>query len=224
MGWILLLAGGRPGTAGRSGKHEAGILTYARRLIHLGIISMGNRLSKIATRTGDDGTTGLGDGSRTGKDSLRVQAIGAVDELNSNLGVLLCEPLPAVLREELISIQHDLFDLGGELCIPGSNTITAAQVARLDALLEKYNADLPPLKEFILPGGCRAAALTHVCRTVCRRAERNMVSLGRQENINPAPRRYMNRLSDLLFVLTRVLNRAAGGSDVLWEKDRPREA
>ncbi len=183
---------------------------------------MGHRLSKIVTRTGDDGSTGLGDGSRTGKDSLRVQAIGDVDELNSQLGVLLCEPLPTTLREELNSIQHDLFDLGGELCIPGHAAITTAHVARLDAWLEKYNADLPPLKEFILPGGCRAAALAHVCRTVCRRAERSIVSLGKQEELRADPRRYLNRLSDLLFVCSRVLNRAAGGSDVLWQKDRDR--
>lgn len=184
---------------------------------------MGNRLSKIATRTGDDGSTGLGDGSRTSKDSLRIQAIGDVDELNSQLGVLLCEDLPPALREELISIQHDLFDLGGELCIPGFTLITAIQVARLDALLEKYNADLPRLKEFILPGGSRAAALAHVCRTVCRRAERSIVGLGRQQEVADNPRRYTNRLSDLLFVLSRVLNRHAGGSDVLWQKERPRD-
>eukprot|EP01037_Dinobryon_pediforme_P048488 gene48488-63584_t len=130
---------------------------------------MANRLSEIVTRTGDDGTTGLGDGSRVGKDSLRIQALGDIDELNSQLGVLLCEDLPVPLRAELLTVQHDLFDLGGELCIPGYTMITDAHVARLDALLEKYNADLPPLKEFILPGGSRAAALMHVCRTVCRR-------------------------------------------------------
>lgn len=185
---------------------------------------MGNRLSKIATRTGDNGSTGLGDGSRTGKDSQRVHAMGDVDELNSQIGVLLCEALPPALREELISIQHDLFDLGGELCIPGYTMITEVQVARLDALLEKYNADLPPLKDFILPGGSRAAALAHVCRTVCRRAERQIVALGKTEKLNDSPRQYMNRLSDLLFVLSRVLNRFAGGSDVQWEKDRKRDA
>ncbi len=181
---------------------------------------MGNRLSKIVTRTGDDGTTGLGDGSRTGKDSLRVQAIGEVDELNSHLGLLLCENLPAALRDAVIAIQHDLFDLGGELCIPGYRLLREAQVARLDALLEKYNADLPPLAEFILPGGARAAALAHVCRTVCRRAERSVVALGRTEALGAEPRRYLNRLSDLLFVCARVLNRHAGGSDVLWQKER----
>jgi len=185
---------------------------------------MGNRLSKIATRTGDKGTTGLGDGSRTDKDSLRVHAMGDVDELNSQIGMLLCEELPDTLHEELMSIQHDLFDMGGELCIPGYTLITEVQVARLDGLLEKYNADLSPLKDFILPGGSRAAAVAHVCRTVCRRAERSIVSLGKSETINEAPRQYMNRLSDLLFVLSRVLNRFAGGSDVLWEKERKRDA
>ncbi len=184
---------------------------------------MGNRLSKIATRTGDNGTTGLGDGSRVGKDSLRVHAMGDVDELNSHIGLLLCEELPSALREELISIQHDLFDLGGELCIPGYTLITDTHVGRLDTLLEKYNADLPPLKDFILPAGSRAASLAHVCRTICRRAERVIVSLGNSEKINTNPRQYMNRLSDLMFVLSRVLNRFAGGNDVLWEKDRKRE-
>lgn len=181
---------------------------------------MGNRLSKIATRTGDDGTTGLGDGSRTRKDALRVQAMGDVDELNSQIGVLLCEDMPADLKEELITIQHDLFDLGGELCIPGFTMIKEAQVIRLDELLAKYNATLPALSEFILPGGSRAAALTHVCRTVCRRAERSIVALGNEETLNSHPRQYVNRLSDLMFVLARVLNRYAGGSDVLWEKGR----
>ena len=184
---------------------------------------MGNRLSKIATRTGDNGTTGLGDGSRVGKDALRVHAMGDVDELNSHIGLLLCEELPPNLREELISIQHDLFDMGGELCIPGYSMITETQVARLDTLLEKYNADLPPLKDFILPAGSRAASQAHVCRTVCRRAERAIVSLGRGETLHDHPRQYMNRLSDLLFVLSRVLNRFGGGTDVLWQKDRVRE-
>ena len=183
---------------------------------------MGNRLSKIATRTGDAGTTGLGDGSRVDKDALRVHAMGDVDELNSHIGVLLCEDLPEGMQHELVSIQHDLFDMGGELCIPGYQMITEAQVARLDELLEKYNADLTPLKDFILPGGSRAAAIAHVCRTVCRRAERAIVSVGKSENIHDHPRQYMNRLSDLLFVLSRVLNRYAGGNDVLWEKDRIR--
>lgn len=184
---------------------------------------MGNRLSKIATRTGDDGTTGLGDGSRVDKDALRVQAMGDVDELNSHLGLLLCEDMPADLREELVTIQHDLFDLGGELCIPGFAMITDAQVARLDTLLAKYNATLPALAEFILPAGSRAAAQSHVCRTVCRRAERAIVALGKAEPLNAQPRQYVNRLSDLLFVLARVLNRHAGGGDVLWQKGRARD-
>lgn len=181
---------------------------------------MGHRLSKIATRTGDDGSTGLGDGSRTGKDSLRVQAMGDVDELNAQLGVLLCEDLPAALRQELLAIQHDLFDLGGELCIPGHRMVNDEHVARLDALLEKYNAALPPLQEFILPGGSRAAALAHVCRTVCRRAERSMVALAQAESVHAQPLQYLNRLSDLLFVLARVLNRHAGGEDVLWKREQ----
>jgi cob(I)alamin adenosyltransferase len=181
---------------------------------------MGNRLSKIATRTGDNGTTGLGDGSRTRKDSVRVHAMGDVDELNSHLGVLLCEPLPDALRGELVAIQHDLFDLGGELCIPGYQLIKEEHVERLDALLEKYNGTLPALTEFILPAGSRAASLAHVCRTVCRRAERSIVTLGSEETLHDHPRQYVNRLSDLLFVLARVLNRFAGGSDVLWHHDR----
>ncbi len=184
---------------------------------------MANRLSKIATRTGDNGTTGLGDGSRVDKDALRVHAMGDVDELNSHLGLLLCEDMPPALREELISIQHDLFDMGGELCIPGYTLIHDAQVARLDALLAKYNADLPSLQEFILPAGSRAASQAHVCRTICRRAERAIVSLGKAEKMNDNPRQYMNRLSDLLFVLSRVLNRYAGAGDVLWEKERVRD-
>ncbi|UGQ47120.1 cob(I)yrinic acid a,c-diamide adenosyltransferase [Massilia endophytica] len=183
---------------------------------------MGNRLSKIATRTGDKGTTGLGDGSRTDKDSVRIHAIGEVDELNSNLGLLLCEAMPDDMREELVSIQHDLFDLGGELCIPGYQMIKEEHVERLDSLLEKYNATLPALTEFILPAGSRAASLAHVCRTVCRRAERSIVTLGKAETIHDYPRQYVNRLSDLLFVLSRVLNRFAGGSDVLWRHDRKR--
>lgn len=183
---------------------------------------MGHRLSKIATRTGDDGSTGLGDGSRVGKDSLRIQALGDVDELNSQIGVLLCEPLPEAVREALLTIQHDLFDLGGELCIPGYTVLADAHLARLDSLLEQYNATLPPLKEFILPGGSRSAALAHVCRTVARRAERSVVMLDKDTGVNAAARQYLNRLSDLCFVLARVLNRADGGTDVLWEKGRAR--
>ncbi|MDF3839596.1 cob(I)yrinic acid a,c-diamide adenosyltransferase [Cupriavidus basilensis] len=181
---------------------------------------MGNRLTKIATRTGDAGTTGLGDGSRTGKDSLRIAAIGDVDELNSNLGVLLTEALPDDVRSALLHIQNDLFDLGGELSIPGYVLVKPEQVLQLDEWLAHYNADLPRLAEFILPGGGRAAALAHVCRTVCRRAERALVALGAQEALNEAPRQYLNRLSDLLFVLARVLNRADGGNDVLWQRGR----
>ena len=181
---------------------------------------MGHRLTQIATRTGDDGSTGLGDGSRTPKDSLRVAAMGDVDELNSTLGLLLTESLPDAVRSELIDIQHDLFDLGGELCIPGFENMAEAQVARLDELLARHNATLPRLEEFILPGGSRAAAVAHIARTVCRRAERAIVSLGHAEAVRPICRQYVNRLSDLLFVLARVLNRHAGGSDVLWEKGR----
>jgi cob(I)alamin adenosyltransferase len=181
---------------------------------------MGHRLSKIATRTGDDGTTGLGDGSRVQKDDARIAAIGDVDELNSQIGVLLCEPLPGSVREALVDIQHDLFDLGGELCIPGHSMIEEAHLARLDEWLADYNGTLPPLKEFILPGGSRAAALAHVARTVCRRAERSIVALGRVETVNDAPRRYVNRLSDLLFVFARVMNRVDGGTDVLWKHER----
>lgn len=183
---------------------------------------MGNRLSKIATRTGDKGTTGLGDGSRVDKDSIRVQALGDVDELNSFVGLLLCEDMPAALREELVSIQHDLFDLGGELCIPGYELIKDSHVLRLDELLEKYNSTLTPLKDFILPAGSRAASIAHLCRTVCRRAERSIVTLGKAEAINEHPRQYVNRLSDLMFVLSRVLNRFAGGGDVLWQHGRER--
>lgn len=182
---------------------------------------MGNRLSKIITRTGDSGTTGLGDGSRVNKDSLRIHAIGEVDELNSSLGVLLAEPdLPAAVREALLGIQHDLFDLGGELCMPGMSVITNAQVGRLEALSSEFNADLPRLKEFILPGGSRAAALVHLSRTICRRAERAIVHLGNNETVSEDARRYVNRLSDLLFIFGRVLNRAAGGGDILWQKGK----
>jgi len=184
---------------------------------------MGHRLTQIATRTGDDGTTGLGDGSRTRKDSLRVAAMGDVDELNSTIGLLLTEPLPDDIREALLDIQHDLFDLGGELCIPGFENLAESQVARLDALLLRYNATLPRLQEFILPGGSRSAAIAHIARTVCRRAERAIVSLGGEEVIRPACRQYVNRLSDLLFVLARVLNRHEGGTDVQWQKGRRHE-
>lgn len=181
---------------------------------------MGNRLSKIATRTGDDGTTGLGDGSRTAKDSVRIHALGEVDELNSHIGVLLTESLPEGICVALLEIQHDLFDLGGELCIPGYTLLQTERVAQLDAWLAEHNAKLTPLKEFILPGGNRAAAQAHVCRTVCRRAERAVVALARTETLNDSVRQYLNRLSDLLFVLARVLNHVDGGSDVLWQRER----
>jgi cob(I)alamin adenosyltransferase len=181
---------------------------------------MGNRLSKIATRTGDDGTTGLGDGRRVRKDDARIGAIGEVDELNSHIGLLLCESLPDDVRAALTAIQHDLFDLGGELSVPGHTMIADAHLRRLDGWLADYNDTLPPLKEFILPAGSRAASLAHVCRTVCRRAERAIVALGAMEGVSTALRGYVNRLSDLLFVLARVLNRVNGGSDVLWKHDR----
>ncbi len=181
---------------------------------------MGHRLSKIYTRTGDDGTTGLGDGSRTAKDSLRVEAFGTVDELNSAIGVIATYTLPDDIRRELTAIQHDLFDIGGELSIPGHRVITDRQVERLEASLDRLNADLPPLKEFILPGGCPAAAACHLARTIGRRAERRLVSLARGETTNMASQRYLNRLSDLLFVMARSLNRVEGVDDVLWKRDR----
>jgi cob(I)alamin adenosyltransferase len=183
---------------------------------------MANRLSAIATRTGDDGTTGLGDGSRTRKDNERIHVIGEVDELNSTLGVLLAETLPDQVRADLVQIQHDLFDLGGELSIPTLRSIQEEQVARLDQRLAHYNADLPRLAEFILPGGARPAALAHVSRTVCRRAERALVALAQTgpDAVGTSARQYLNRLSDLLFVLARVLNRAGDTGDVLWRHDR----
>ena len=185
---------------------------------------MANRLTQIATRTGDDGTTGLGDGSRVGKDHARIHALGEVDELNSHIGVLLAEALPDDVRELLVAIQHELFNLGGELSIPGYELLKDVAVARLDAALAHYNAALPRLKEFILPAGTRSAALAHVCRTVARRAERALVALAAQDAVRAAPRQYLNRLSDLLFVLARVLNRAgAGGDDVYWDSQRLRE-
>ena len=185
---------------------------------------MGNRLSKIATRTGDKGETGLGDGSRVAKDSSRIRAIGDIDELNSAIGMLLAEKLPAGIRAALSQVQHDLFDLGGEVCIPGHSMMTTAQVLRLDGLLDAYNRKLPALKEFILPGGTRAAAAAHLARTVCRRAERSLVTLGRAEAVGAAARQYLNRLSDLLFVLARALNRAGGRGDVLWRHVRRKKA
>jgi cob(I)alamin adenosyltransferase len=185
---------------------------------------MANRLTQIATRTGDDGSTGLGDGTRTRKDALRVQAMGDVDELNSSLGVLLAEPLPAEVRELLVVIQHELFNLGGELSMPGYALLKADAVLRLDEALAEHNATLPRLAEFILPAGTRSAALAHVSRTIARRAERSVVALAATEAVNEAPRQYLNRVSDLLFVLARVLNRAnldgLGGDDVYWQSER----
>lgn len=183
---------------------------------------MGHRLSKIYTRTGDAGTTGLADGSRVAKDSPRIAALGEVDELNSVLGVLLAEPLPEHLRELLTGVQHDLFDLGGEMAIPGATLLSANHVDRLEQAIDGYNAELGPLKDFILPGGSRAAALAFLARAVCRRAERHVVSLAAVEAVSEAGRKYLNRLSDLLFVLGRALNRADGRGDVLWHKGKNR--
>jgi cob(I)alamin adenosyltransferase len=185
---------------------------------------MGQRLTQIATRTGDSGTTGLGDNTRVSKNSLRVHAMGDVDELNSNIGVLLCEDMPASVRTLLVTIQHELFNLGGELSIPGFELLKAEAVLALDAALDEHNATLPKLQEFILPAGSRAAALAHVCRTVARRAERALVALGNEEALKDTPRQYLNRLSDLLFVLARVLNRhqpnGSVGDDVYWKSER----
>ena len=181
---------------------------------------MGNRLSKIYTRTGDDGSTGLGDGTRVDKDSLRIEAMGAVDELNCSIGALLCHSLPEETRSELINIQHSLFDIGGEICIPGSTVITPDRVDRLEQLLDTLNQQLTPLKEFILPGGSAAAAACHQARAVCRRAERRTHSLAKVEEINPVSLKYLNRLSDLLFVMARHINKTAGIADVLWEHER----
>ncbi len=178
---------------------------------------MGHRLSRIYTRTGDSGETGLGDGSRTPKESPRIEAIGAVDELNSVISVLLAEDLPGEARQCLTGVQHDLFDLGGELSIPGRTAVSKNQVQRLEILLDGFNATLAPLKEFILPGGTRAAGLAHLARAVCRRAERRTVTLSRGEALSPFAIQYLNRLSDLLFVLARTLNRAGDRDDVLWQ-------
>ncbi len=181
---------------------------------------MGQRLTQIATRTGDDGSTGLGDNTRVSKDSLRVQAMGDVDELNSHIGLLLCEEMSAPVRALLVHIQHQLFNLGGELSIPGFELLQEDAVLALDQALAEHNASLPRLQEFILPAGTRGAALAHVCRTVARRAERSVVALGRTEPVRDAPRHYLNRLSDLMFVLARVLNRLHGGDDVYWNSAR----
>ena len=181
---------------------------------------MGNRLTQIATRTGDDGTTGLGDNTRVSKSSLRPLAMGDVDELNSHIGLLLCEPMPVDVRALLGDIQHQLFNLGGELSIPGFELLKPEALLQLDNALAEHNAALPRLQEFILPAGTRAAPQAHICRTVARRAERAVVALGNEEALNDAPRQYLNRLSDLMFVLARVLNRMDGGDDVYWKSER----
>jgi cob(I)alamin adenosyltransferase len=182
---------------------------------------MGNRLSKIYTRTGDDGTTGLGDGTRVPKDSVRVEAYGTVDELNSAVGVLLAVPgLPPAISACLTEVQQQLFDLGGELCIPGHRAISASQVTQLEQALDAFNDPLPPLKEFILPGGGPAAAACHLARTIARRAERRVWTLARAEAVSPEVAKYLNRLSDLLFVLARVLARHETGAEVLWRHER----
>jgi len=182
---------------------------------------MGNRLSRIYTRTGDDGSTGLGDGTRVAKDHPRVEAYGSVDELNSAIGVVLsCDELPAEVREVLVEVQHQLFDLGGELCIPGHQMITDDYVARTERCLDVFNADLPPLKDFVLPGGGRAAAATHLARAVCRRAERRVWTLSSMEPVNPQVARYLDRPSDMMCVIARVLGRRETGQEVLWRHDR----
>lgn len=189
---------------------------------------MGQRLTQIATRTGDDGTTGLGDNTRVSKNSLRVHAMGEVDELNSNIGVLLCEDMPAGVRDLLVEIQHQLFNLGGELAIPGYELLKPEAVLALDEALAEHNEHLPRLQEFILPAGTRAAAQAHVCRTVARRAERAVVALEAQDTLKDTPRQYLNRLSDLLFVLARVMNRhridGSAGDDVYWKSERLQRA
>jgi cob(I)alamin adenosyltransferase len=183
---------------------------------------MGHRLSKITTRTGDSGETGLGDGSRVRKDAPRIAALGDIDELNSSIGLLLAEQVPQTIREALELVQHDLFDLGADVSIPGRSTFADRQVLRLEAALEDLNATLSPLKEFILPGGLRAAGLAHFSRTICRRAERSLIALASREKVADEPRVYLNRLSDLLFVIARVLNREGGASDVLWKSGSQR--
>lgn len=181
---------------------------------------MAKRLTKIYTRTGDDGTTGLGDGSRTDKDSLRIRVIGNIDELNSALGVLNASVTAEDLKGYLLNIQHRLFDIGAEISIPGSARIDNSHVVRLEELLDNYNSELEPLKEFILPGGNLPAAICHLARSVCRRAEREMVRLGRTQYVNPHTLSYINRLSDLLFVFARTINHMKGGKEIYWDKDR----
>ncbi len=180
---------------------------------------MGHRLSKIYTRTGDDGSTGLGNGDRVRKDDLRVEAFGTVDELNSTIGIVLSHGIPDELAKILTEVQHDLFNLGGELCIPGHTMITADTTRQLETAIDQLNEDLPPLKEFILPGGGVAAAHCHLARTVCRRAERRTLSLAAAEDVNAEALNFLNRLSDLLFVMARTLSRHEQGSEVLWSRD-----
>ncbi len=181
---------------------------------------MGHRLSKIYTRTGDRGTTGLADGRRVDKDDARIEAIGVVDELNSAVGILLTEDIPGAMRNQLVTIQHTLFDLGGELSIPGHRMVARHRVQELEIYLDELNAELEPLKEFILPGGSRAAAQCHLARSICRRAERRLITLNKSsEDVSAVANQYLNRLSDLLFVIARTLNRIANQPDVFWSRD-----
>ncbi len=184
---------------------------------------MANRLTKIVTRTGDDGTTGLGDGKRVGKDSPRVQAMGEIDELNSAIGCILAEELPGPIAKALAAVQNDLFDVGGEICIPGRSALWDAHVEQIEQRIEALREKLPALKEFVLPGGTRAAAMCHLARAVCRRAERSLVALGRVEGVSELSIRYMNRLSDLLFLAARSINAAAGAPETMWNPGRERE-
>ena len=185
---------------------------------------MANRLSKIYTRTGDNGTTGLGDGTRVAKDSLRIDAMGDVDELNSVIGLMLTETVPDILVDTLTQIQHDLFNLGGEICIPDYVILQQANIDNLEEAIDTLNDELAPLKEFILPGGTKAAAFCHLARTVCRRAERKLITLARDEKVTTISLKYLNRLSDLLFVLCRIINKEAGVSDVLWQNKTKEKA
>src|SRR5882672_2559466 len=219
-------ARGVPGARGRASVHHPGARLPAEQGEEARapiIARMAHRLSKITTRTGDRGETGLGDGSRVSKDSLRVRTLGDLDELNSAIGLVLAESPPTDVSEALSHVQHDLFDLGGEISIPGHALLGDAQVERLEATIESWNAELPALKEFILPGGTRAAAAAHLARTVCRRAERAVVALGEKEKVSEPARRYLNRLSDLLFIAGRRLNRHAGGTDVQWRHERKKQ-
>lgn len=184
---------------------------------------MGNRLSKIYTRTGDKGTTGLGDGSRVEKDDIRVEAFGTVDELNSAIGTILACDIPETISTYLTDVQHDLFDLGGELCIPGHTTLSDKDTLRLERILDEFNADLPALKDFILPAGGMATSHCHLARTICRRAERRVYTLSKQQTVNPVALMYLNRLSDLLFVIARVLARHENGQEVLWQANRDKK-